>query len=169
MDVRQAINELKKEFPQEWQNERRIEFLKERISSLIIEAWSEMDKHKDYVRRNRLIETILTKERLEEITEEILKTQAEIIRLKYPSSWGRKDEITPEMIANARAYPFSQLYQFNRNAARCPFHEDHTPSFMLMKDNTAKCFGACDKSWDTIAFLMQKDGLRFPEAVRALQ
>lgn len=160
--------ELYKEFPSNWQCERRTEFLKARIAAFVMKAWEGMELHEDYVRRNRLIEMILTQEHLEKILQEIIKAQGEIISLRQPER-ERKDRITPEMIENARAFPFSELVGFTRNAARCPFHGDKSPSFILLKDNRARCFGACSKTWDTIGFLMEKEGLTFPQAVRRLQ
>jgi hypothetical protein len=111
---------------------------------------------------------VLTKDRLDEILKDILKVQGEIITLRHPPR-DRRDKITPEMIENARAFPFSELYQFTRNTAKCPFHNDRTPSFVLLKDNRARCFGACSKTWDTIGFLMDKEGLTFQETVKQLQ
>ncbi len=50
----------------------------------------------------------------------------------------------------------------------CPFHQEKTPSFSV---NSAKqifhCFG-CGVGGDAYSFLMQMDGLAFPDAVRAL-
>jgi len=39
----------------------------------------------------------------------------------------------------------------------------------LMKDNTVRCFGACGRSWDTIAFVMEREGKTFKETVKWLQ
>jgi hypothetical protein len=168
VNVQALISELRKEVPIEWQNARRIEYLKDAITDMVVEAWAAMKLHKDFVRHNRLIEMILMQERLQTLLKEIRKAHGEIISLRESGRPGRND-ITPEMIERARAYPFTQLYEFRRNMARCPFHEDRTPSFALMKDNTARCFGACFASWDTIAFIRDREGLSFPEAVRRLQ
>jgi hypothetical protein len=168
MNTQALIVELQKEMPAEWARERRIEYLKETITDLVVEAWMAMTLHEDCVRHNRLIEMILTQERLEKLLKGIVKAQGEILSLRGSGRPGN-DDITPAIIERARLYPFTQLYEFKRNMARCPFHEDRTPSMALMKDNRVHCFGACSKSWDTIAFLMDKDGLRFPEAVRQLQ
>lgn len=50
----------------------------------------------------------------------------------------------------------------------CPFHNEKTPSF---KVNPAKgifkCFG-CGKAGDAVKFVMLKDGLSYPEALRKL-
>lgn len=50
----------------------------------------------------------------------------------------------------------------------CPFHSEKTPSFTV---NEAKkifyCFG-CNSTGNVITFLMKKEGLSFPEAVRSV-
>ncbi|MCP5486957.1 MAG: toprim domain-containing protein [Spirochaetales bacterium] len=51
----------------------------------------------------------------------------------------------------------------------CPFHEEDTPSFVITPaKNLYHCFG-CDRGGDVFSFLMELDGLDFPEAVRVLQ
>jgi DNA primase len=53
--------------------------------------------------------------------------------------------------------------------ALCPFHEEKTPSFTVSPERqTFKCFGGCGKGGNVFGFLMERDGLKFPEAVRAL-
>lgn len=51
---------------------------------------------------------------------------------------------------------------------RCPFHQEKTPSFSV---NPAKgfykCFG-CGKGGNAFSFIMETEGLNFPEAVRRL-
>ncbi|MDN5759473.1 MAG: DNA primase [Tomitella sp.] len=50
----------------------------------------------------------------------------------------------------------------------CPFHSERTPSFFVNTVwNRYHCFG-CDADGDTIAFLMEADGLRFRESVTEL-
>jgi DNA primase len=50
----------------------------------------------------------------------------------------------------------------------CPFHTEKTPSFTVTPDgNFFNCFG-CGVSGDLYDFLMQIEGLEFPEAVEAL-
>jgi DNA primase len=52
--------------------------------------------------------------------------------------------------------------------ALCPFHEEKTPSFTVNPDRQSfRCFG-CGKGGNVFGFLMERDGLTFPEAVRAL-
>ena len=50
----------------------------------------------------------------------------------------------------------------------CPFHQEKTPSFVVYPSNdTWHCFG-CGEGGNAIGFVMKKEGLTFPEAVRKL-
>ena len=50
----------------------------------------------------------------------------------------------------------------------CPFHQEKTPSFTVNPSlNIYKCFG-CGKGGNAIGFVMEAEGLRFPEAARLL-
>jgi DNA primase len=50
----------------------------------------------------------------------------------------------------------------------CPFHNEKTPSFTVSPEKQIfHCFG-CGQGGNVFAFLMQHQGMRFPEAVRAL-
>lgn len=52
--------------------------------------------------------------------------------------------------------------------ACCPFHNEKTPSFVVTPGKDIyKCFG-CGKSGDGISFIMEMEGLNFPDAVRFL-
>lgn len=52
--------------------------------------------------------------------------------------------------------------------ALCPFHDEKTPSFMVHPEKGIfKCFG-CGKGGNAIHFVMEREHLSFPEAVRAL-
>lgn len=70
-------------------------------------------------------------------------------------------------ILRAKEHPFENLIEIGRGGmVRCPFHEDKSPS-MLIKNGFAYCF-SCQKSWDTIAFVMESEGLNFVDAVKRL-
>jgi DNA primase len=53
--------------------------------------------------------------------------------------------------------------------ARCPFHAERTPSFVVFPDRQAwRCFGACATGGDAFTFLQRIENLEFPEALREL-
>lgn len=52
--------------------------------------------------------------------------------------------------------------------ARCPFHEEKTPSFMVNREKQFfHCFG-CNESGDIFTFLQKMENIEFPEALRIL-
>ena len=52
--------------------------------------------------------------------------------------------------------------------ARCPFHDEKTPSFMVSPTkNIYKCFG-CGKSGSSVSFVMEHERLSYPEAIKWL-
>ncbi len=61
------------------------------------------------------------------------------------------------------------LKKTGRNfSARCPFHQERTPSFHVNPDmGVFKCFG-CGVGGDAFKFVMLTEGMTYPEAIRKL-
>lgn len=59
--------------------------------------------------------------------------------------------INEQDVINAKMYPVTDLIKFNsQNFAKCPWHNEKSPSLKLYKQtNTVHCFG-CGKSGDSI-------------------
>ena len=53
--------------------------------------------------------------------------------------------------------------------ARCPFHQEKTPSFVVYPRNgTWRCFGACSTGGNAFDFIMKHEGVTFKEALQLL-
>ena len=54
-------------------------------------------------------------------------------------------------------------------SCRCPFHQENTPSFVVYPESQNwHCFGACAKGGDAFTFVMEAEGLSFPNAMKRL-
>jgi DNA primase len=57
----------------------------------------------------------------------------------------------------------------NHYKGLCPFHNEHTPSFMVSADRQSwRCYGSCSDGGDVIAFAMRRHGWSFTEALEEL-
>ena len=53
--------------------------------------------------------------------------------------------------------------------ARCPFHQEHTPSFVVFPDTqTWRCFGACATGGNVFTFVMRSENVDFTAAMKSL-
>ncbi|MBU4210691.1 hypothetical protein KKC08_05115 [Patescibacteria group bacterium] len=85
----------------------------------------------------------------------------------------RCDNLTETDIEIARESRIENL--INENPRRmggnlvfcCPFHDEKSPSFTVFQDNHFHCFG-CGQHGDSIDFLMLRDKMPFPQAVKFL-
>ena len=79
-----------------------------------------------------------------------------------------KNEITPEMIMQAKEYPVENLIDVVRGKAHCVSgeHEDKNPS-MQVRDNRVRCF-SCGFAGDVLDVAQKVNGWSFRESVRRL-
>jgi DNA primase len=65
---------------------------------------------------------------------------------------------------------YVELYTNGGNyRARCPFHDDRNPSFVVYTETQSfYCFG-CREHGDVLSFLMRRERLTFPEALKVLR
>ena len=105
---------------------------------------------------------------LPQIKKELDEIDLELDHIKTPPSENNND-VTPQMIAQARDVPVDTLIEFVRGKARCPFHDDKVPSlFYGTRTNRAVCPSGCNDSWDSIGLTMKLNDLSFYDAVRRL-
>ncbi len=166
LKTRAAIKELIAEADPEFRKQSRLAYLKDCMTDTLSEAWEFLDRYDDDKRREKMLEMLLDGEKVVELINEVVKLQGEIIALKNGDN--EKHGISDDDIERARQHPFENLIEFKRNMARCPFHEDRDPSMHLYREqNRVHCF-SCNRSWDTIQFLRERDGLTFREAIKIL-
>lgn len=165
-DTRRKIRELRAEVDYEWAYGRRKEyFVNGPMLDAVHNALWYMARY-EIATQKASISMSLIREYQDSEIKKIIKYVNELYHTK-PGKQHRKDEITPDMIERARSYPFNELLPVNKNMAFCPFHNNtRTPAFNT-KNNYGFCH-SCGWKGDPIKFVMDKEGITFPEAVRRL-
>lgn len=80
-----------------------------------------------------------------------------------------RKHFSDDRVKNAKGYPITELMEFTRNKACCPFHNEKTASFQYYPEsNNCYCFGGCGKRFDAIDIYMKQTGCSFKEAVSYL-
>lgn len=99
----------------------------------------------------------------------IIKRNRYLLSVLEPAT-NTETGVNQQQIAKAKDYPLTDLIEFNKNhTAICPFHNERTGSLhYYKKSNTAYCFGACQKSYDSIEVYKLLNHCSFVEAVRKL-
>lgn len=100
-----------------------------------------------------------------EILDEITYLMARCRRVHHES----RGRLSEGIVALAKATPITQVISFNRYGKAFAFcHEDKRPSLCHAdRTNTAWC-PVCDKRFNAVEVLMQRDGMTFVDAVRSL-
>ena len=76
--------------------------------------------------------------------------------------------IKPEIVEVIKNHGIGLIQRGPRFVARCPFHDEKTPSFYVSPDRqTYHCFG-CGCGGDVIAFVMQLNKMDFKAAIKHL-
>ncbi len=74
-----------------------------------------------------------------------------------------------DKVLRAKSYPMTDPIEFRQKKACCPWHNEKTPSLAYYpKTNTAYCFGACGRAYDSIDAYRHKYGGSFTNAVNEL-
>lgn len=138
----------------------------------------------DYVMRggdiNELIKTAQHFDSITEVRDDMKKRMAIFKNYRFhvaymkkhtkkPPADVKKQTYSSDSVTHAKNYPMTDLLEFKQNKARCPYHNEKTPSFTYFpKTNTCYCFG-CNKVADSIDLYQKLNNCSFKEAVEKLQ
>jgi DNA primase len=96
--------------------------------------------------------------------------QHDAVTLKASRTSGDANDIKSQIRIEELVGRYLPLRSRGKNlVARCPFHEDHHPSFVVYPATQSfYCFG-CHAHGDAAGFLMRRERLTFPEALRVIR
>ncbi len=104
-----------------------------------------------------------------------IKIEENITQQALLKQFTQDGQLTSVQIDHAKEKPIEELYEGdlrpsgNRLFGRCPFHDEHTASFVIYQsDNSYFCYG-CQEHGDAIAFVMKTKKISFIDAVKELQ
>lgn len=155
--VAQSIKEWAEEFPKEWRDERRREYLLTKIEEVRKEFFDgciELAEREDDL-------TYWSEQHLQSLEKQLWRMGMELKILS-----GKEEGITPERIAFARKHPITDFVQHRNFMALCPFHKERTPS-MNIRNNYFYCHG-CGETGDVIDYVMKTQNLPFRKAIEML-
>lgn len=170
----EIIKQHEKMFNRQWIDSCRESYLKEIIQRDVEKILYLMNSYENSLKNKEdIINQIYIKEGIDDKINKIRKnvTELYISKCNYSNESTNSDreqsmELFQRKLDRAREYDFSKLLGSGGVYHRCPFHLDTKPS-MVLKNNKVTCY-SCNKTWDTIQFVMDRDGLTFREAVEML-
>lgn len=155
--VLKSIDEWIEEFPKEWRDERRREYLIDEIDRVRDEFFHEC---MELAKRDDDL-TFWSEKNLEQ-----LEKRLRILGMEVKILIGGAVGISPQQIEKARKHPINDFIAHRGYMALCPFHKERTPSFNI-KNNFYYCYG-CQAHGDVIDFVMKTQNRSFKEAITQL-
>lgn len=164
-----AIKELRSDIGYEWAYIRRKEYLKDLMADHLCRAFHYRDIQEQAAINGDLLNMRLSREMVKRELGAVVSSLDELYYTKPQYEKQPRSQISDDMIARAREYPFEQLVTFDRAGfIPCPWHADKTPSLHKMRNaNRLYCF-SCHKSCDSIEWVMEREGLSFKDTVLKL-
>src|SRR3990167_8710150 len=139
-----SIKKWEEEFPLEWRKERRKEYL---LNKLEVARDAFFQGCKDLAKREDDL-TYWSVKYLEGLERQLNKVSFEIQIFT-----GKAEGISSEKITQAVQYPLANFMKDRRGMAKCPFHNDKTPSLDIRK-NFYYCYG-CGAHGNVINYVMR--------------
>ena len=162
-DVADRVRQFREEVDGEWARERRKDYLRQAITNIDQEISGLSLESPDGAARDEVARAF-GRMRVQDLEHQKARLARE---LRFLSGRVNGKGLDAAQIEKARAFPLAELVETKRGMMLCPLHEDKHPS-MLVRRGFGYCF-SCGGRLDSIGYLMRVRGLRFREAVEALQ